>query len=165
MYVNEQTLEVVSEAQIKALFPDTSFARPFEPPAGFAKLHPPVSVPAYNTRTQTVSEAAPQKVNGVWRRTYVVRELSEQEKSVLVPQRVTMRQARLALIDAGLDGQVAAALEAMQDPVAKKKATTEWEYAQEVHRNSPLVLMLAQALGLSSAQLDELFYAAHAIQS
>ena len=76
-----------------------------------------------------------------------------------VPQAVTMRQARLALLAAGKLSQVATAIAAMPSP-AKEQAAIEWEYSTEVQRNRPFVLQLGAALGLDDAALDALFTAA-----
>lgn len=73
-----------------------------------------------------------------------------------VPDRVTMRQARLALHAAGKLAMVEAALDALPEP-PKTAARIEWDHSQEVHRNRQFVQMLGQGLGLSSQQLDELF--------
>lgn len=75
------------------------------------------------------------------------------------PKRVTMRQARLALHAAGLLHLVDAAIDNLEEP-DKTTARIEWEYSQEVHRDKPLVAMLAPALGLSESDLDDLFTAA-----
>lgn len=72
-----------------------------------------------------------------------------------IPQVVTMRQARLALLAAGLLPTVAAAVAAADDV-----ARIEWEYAQEVRRDWPTLLGLQGAVGLSDGQLDALFLAA-----
>lgn len=77
-----------------------------------------------------------------------------------VPQQVTMRQARLALLRAGLLDNVDAAIAAIPDPVQRKVAQIEWEYATVVERNSPLIQQLTPALGMTEAQMDELFAAA-----
>jgi hypothetical protein len=79
-----------------------------------------------------------------------------------VPQEVTMRQARLALSAAGLLAAVDAAISAMPEP-QKTGARIEWEYSGAVQRNKPLVLALAPALGLTEAQIDELFIQAAAL--
>lgn len=76
-----------------------------------------------------------------------------------VPQAVTMRQARLALLGAGLLPMAEAAIAALPSP-QKEAAEIEWEYAQEVQRNHGLVPAMAQALGMTEAQIDELFIAA-----
>jgi response regulator RpfG family c-di-GMP phosphodiesterase len=65
-----------------------------------------------------------------------------------------MRQARLALLQAGHLATVDAAL--AQDPAAK----IQWEYATHVYRTDALVGQMAQLLSLSDQQLDELFIAA-----
>lgn len=78
---------------------------------------------------------------------------------VVVPREVTMRQARQALILAGLDEAVEAALAAMPGTPGKL-ARAEWERSQTVQRTRPLVLQMGTALGLTSAQLDQLFIAA-----
>ena len=72
-----------------------------------------------------------------------------------IPRVVTMRQARLALLAAGLLDSVSTAIAA-----AGTAAQIEWEYAQEVRRDSGLVPAMAGALGLTDAQIDALFMAA-----
>jgi hypothetical protein len=75
-----------------------------------------------------------------------------------VPTRVTMRQARLALLGAGL-------LDAVTTAVGKadKAAQIEWEYAGFVERNAGLVPAMASALGMTDEQIDALFVAAAAL--
>ena len=75
---------------------------------------------------------------------------------------ITMRQARLALHDAGLLASVSAAIDAMPEP-DKTKAQIEWEYASEVNKNSAWVASLSAALGLNDEQLTELFNSAAAL--
>lgn len=65
---------------------------------------------------------------------------------------VTMRQARLALLAAGLLDAVEAAVGRAERPVQ-----IEWEYATVVERNSPLVVTIAAGLGLDAAAIDALF--------
>ena len=74
----------------------------------------------------------------------------------VIPTVVTMRQARLAMLDAGILTSVSDALAAMTGP-AGEAARIEWEYAAELKRDHPLVASLSAALGLTSAQLDGLF--------
>ena len=73
-----------------------------------------------------------------------------------VPQTVTMRQARLALLGAGLLPLVDDAINALPDP-PRTAARIEWDYSNEVHRDKPFVQMLGAALGLTGEQLDNLF--------
>lgn len=72
---------------------------------------------------------------------------------------VTMRQARLALLAAGVLGDVAPALAALPSP-HRDAAEIEWEYASEVRRDAPLIAAIGSALGLTEDQIDDLFEAA-----
>lgn len=65
---------------------------------------------------------------------------------------VTMRQARLALLAAGLLDAVEAAV-----ADAGRAVQIEWEYATVVERRSPLVAAIAAGLGLDDAAIDALF--------
>jgi hypothetical protein len=80
-----------------------------------------------------------------------------------VPQSVSMAQARLALIGAGLFSAIDAGLKALPEP-QRTTALTAWEYAPNVSRNGALVTTLAGQFGLTEAQLDGLFTAAAAIE-
>lgn len=72
------------------------------------------------------------------------------------PHSVTMRQARLALLEAGKLAAVNAAIAAMPSP-QKEAAQIEWEFAATVDRDSPFLQGLAPALQLDEVQLDALF--------
>lgn len=78
---------------------------------------------------------------------------------VYVPSVVTMRQARLALLQAGLLSVVEPTINSLPSPI-KEMAQIEWEYSSEVRRDRTLVRMLAQALSLDSHALDQLFLTA-----
>jgi len=77
----------------------------------------------------------------------------------VVPQVVTMRQARLALLSIGLLDQVETAIDALDEP-ARTIAKIEWDYSSEVHRDKPFVNILGSTLGLDSEAIDDLFAAA-----
>lgn len=81
---------------------------------------------------------------------------------LFVPRVVTMRQARLALLGAGLLQQVDQAISALPEP-QQSAARIEWDYSSEVHRDRAFVQQLGQALGLSDEQLDALFIQAAAL--
>lgn len=73
-----------------------------------------------------------------------------------VPFSVTMRQARLALLAAGLLDQVQTAINAL--PVETRTAAQiTWDYSTEVQRDNGLVSQLAPALGLDAEAIDALF--------
>lgn len=75
------------------------------------------------------------------------------------PLVVTMRQARIALLNAGLLQAVNASIAAMPGTDGEK-ARIDWEFSQYVERNWQLVSLLAIDLGLSPVQVDDLFVAA-----
>lgn len=80
-------------------------------------------------------------------------------QTTYVPQEVTMRQARLALLDAGLLSSVQPAINSLPEP-DKTKAQIEWEYSNALQRSNPFVTVLGTALGLDSEALDNLFITA-----
>lgn len=69
-----------------------------------------------------------------------------------VPQQVTMRQARLTLLGAGLLDDVEVVIAA-----AGRAAQLEWEYAAVVDRSNPAVAAVQQQQALTDAQIDDLF--------
>jgi multidrug resistance efflux pump len=83
-------------------------------------------------------------------------ELEKRQADAAKPKAVTMRQARLALLGAGLLSKINDALKALPSP-QKEAATIEWEYSNEVQRNGALVKQLGASLGLDDAALDKLF--------
>jgi len=76
----------------------------------------------------------------------------------VAPASITMRQARLALLQAGLLSAVSDAVSTMP-----QAAQIEWEYAVVLLRDNALVLQVAGEMGWSVDQLDELFLAAAAL--
>jgi len=75
---------------------------------------------------------------------------------------LSMRQTRLALLDAGLLSQVEDSIASLPEP-DKSKAEIEWQYAKEVYRNDDWLISLSEELGLSSSEVDDLFYNAYAL--
>ena len=73
-----------------------------------------------------------------------------------IPQIVTMRQARLALLAAGKLSQVDSVIESLPEP-HKSAARIEWDYSSEVQRDKPFVVQIGAALGYTDAELDQLF--------
>lgn len=75
-----------------------------------------------------------------------------------VPASVSARQARLALLAAGLLDTVNAAVAA-----AGGATQIEWDHATQIDRASPLLASIGAALSLTGEQVDELFRAASAL--
>ena len=74
----------------------------------------------------------------------------------IVPGAVTMRQARLALLQWGMLALVNTNIASMTG-VEGEAARIAWEFSGMVERNQPLVLSLGTTLGLTSGDLDQLF--------
>lgn len=68
---------------------------------------------------------------------------------VIIPT-LTMRQARLTLLSAGLLDEVEAAITTQENRIW-------WDYSTTVERNHPLVIAVLTALGKTAAQIDEMF--------
>jgi hypothetical protein len=101
-------------------------------------------------------------IDGEWTQLWTVREMTPEELEAAkppVPQEVTMRQARLALLAIGKLDQVAPAIESLEG-ADRNVARIEWEFSGTVARNHSLVAMLGQALGLDEPALDQLFVTA-----
>jgi hypothetical protein len=72
------------------------------------------------------------------------------------PSVVTMRQARLALLRSGLLSLVDTTIASGTDEAMK----IEWEYATTVERNWSSLITLTTDMGMTSEQLDDLFFLA-----
>lgn len=73
-----------------------------------------------------------------------------------IPTEVTMRQARLALLEAGLLDDVEAAVNAIPG-INGERARIEWSFSNTVKKNQPITQMLAQVIGLTPQQIDDMF--------
>ena len=79
--------------------------------------------------------------------------VSELPVSPLPITTVTMRQARLALLQSGLLATIETAITTGTDEAMK----VEWEYATEVKRDWASLMALTTSLGMTSLELDDLF--------
>lgn len=80
----------------------------------------------------------------------------------VVPERVSMRQARLAMLQAGILDDVETLIQQMPGEEGRA-ARIDWEYALDVKRDWPLIEALGAQLGMSGEQIDEMFIAAAGI--
>ncbi len=69
---------------------------------------------------------------------------------------ITSRQARRALLAAGKLANVDTALAALPLP-QREAAQIDWQHALTFERNHPLITTMGAALGLTDAQIDDLF--------
>ena len=78
----------------------------------------------------------------------------EPEPIIIIPQVITMRQARLQLLEVGLLDDVEASI------ALDRKSQIEWEYASEVYRQSTLIESIKETMNLTDKQIDDMFIAA-----
>jgi len=156
MWINPQTEQVFTQhAAIRAAFPSFSFPSEMtEDDIAFAGLLQvvPTAPPAHDPATHQAVPVAPVLDGGIWLQQWEVIPLPPPA----VPAAVTMRQARLALLGAGLLDDIDAAINSLPSP-QKEAARIEWEYSREVQRHNGFVSVLAPMLGLTEAQIDSLF--------
>lgn len=86
----------------------------------------------------------------------------EPQLEPVTPDAVTMRQAQLALLGAGVLDAAEAAIAAMPGGEGRA-AQIEWKCATELRRDHPLVAGLGQGLGLDAKAIDSLFIQASQI--
>jgi hypothetical protein len=79
--------------------------------------------------------------------------IEEYDVPDIVPEKISMRQCRLVLLQQNLLNDV----QALIDTAGNEAYKIEWEYASEVYRNAALVQIIAQELPLTEEQVDELF--------
>lgn len=104
-----------------------------------------------------VTEETPMFLGNACYQNWSERDFTEAEKSERRQAMVVeMRQARLALLQAGLLSSVEAAIAGLEEPV-KSYVEIEWEYSITFERAHEWVQSFSSALGLSEEQLDKLF--------
>jgi hypothetical protein len=114
MYINTITWAYpVSESEIRAAFPNTSFPVPFQAPDGYAVVFP-TPQPAYDPVIRIVRETSPQFVNakGIWEQRWevvprfteytdgqgVVHTVAEQEAAAIAADQQARQQALISQI-------------------------------------------------------------------
>ena len=150
----------LSLAQVRRAFPSVSFAAVPDPQAllalGVVAVQA-VAAPDHDPDTQQLIEGQPVPHPEGWAQTWTVTDLPPEEIAARAQARraalvCTPRQARRALIEAGLLGAVTAWI-----ATADAETQIDWEFATEIRRDWPPIAACAAALGLTAAQLDGLF--------
>jgi len=70
---------------------------------------------------------------------------------------ITRAQAKAALIVTGMISLVQPAIDAIEDPLQRALAQNDWDERLHFERNNPTLAAMAAALGMTDAQLDDLF--------
>lgn len=77
---------------------------------------------------------------------------------------ITPRQLRLTLVRSGIPlTSVSDAIDALSNGLAKEEAKIEWEYATTFQRNSPTLMVIADALYMTPEAVDALWTQAMAV--
>lgn len=120
------------------------------------KLYQPVEADPV-PEGKLIASTSVKRVDGVVKYVHALEDVP-----VIIPQSISMRQARLALLQAGLLSSVEAAIDAIAEP-ERTAARIEWEYATEMKRDHTLIETLAVGLSLTPEQIDQLFQTAVAL--
>lgn len=128
MYINIDTSQYpVSESDIKAAFPNTSFPVPFTPPDGYAWVFP-TPQPVFDPVIRVAREIAPElTVKGTWEQRWeVVPKFTEYTDDLGVTHTVAEQEAAAIAADqaaknAALQASVVAATQARLDDFARTR--------------------------------------------
>lgn len=115
--------------------------------------------PEFDPLLQERLELDPILTDGIWVQRWKVSNINPakaRERWLADHGVVSMAQARLALMQSGKLASIDTAIAAMPEP-DKSSAMVLWEYSTIIRRSDPLVQSLATAIGLTSAQVDDLF--------
>lgn len=155
MYINTQTLQYpVSEADIRAEYPNTSFPVPFVPPEHYEPvLEGPV--PAYDAITHYHVEVQPGKAGGVWMRHYEVLAI---EPEIIAERIASHRHRMLAAVNAACDAKLKELAQSYPDGEVKSWPTQVAE-AEALRKGpdaaTPLLSAVAAARGVPLDVLAE----------
>lgn len=164
MYYQPETGRVFGlHSEIRAALPHVMFGASItEEDLAFVGVFPLHGAAPEVEADQIAERLAVDLVDEQWTQLWTVRDMTPEELEAAkppVPQEVTMRQARLALLAIGKLDRVAPAIESLTGP-GRDKARIEWEFSGTVARSHSLVAMLGVVLGLDEAELDQLFVTA-----
>lgn len=163
----------ITESEIRAAHPNTSYPRPMpaEVP-GYVGVQD-VARPDFDPITQNAVEVQPVQVDGVWTQQWEVSALSDDivathiaaAYAASIPPSVTRRQAKTLMEltphpEHGDLWQAAlAAASAISDPTTRIVTVNYLKESLNFERPQVLV-MASQLLGMTEAQVDQLFIAA-----
>ncbi len=160
MYINKVTNELIEDGEVSLMFANVSFPNGALDEAFLAKQNI-VKVeyeaqPVIDDFTQYIEQ---DKFATLENGAYIIKyrvlpktevEIVEYRKSQ-VPQSITPLQAKLQLLKLGLLDEVEALV------TGDRTAQLYWEYASVVERDNAVLLLMANSVGLTSEQVDEMF--------
>lgn len=83
-----------------------------------------------------------------------------EQRAALIPESVTKRQARQELFLAGVLDAVQPAIDGIPDPVQRQLIQIYWDESAEYELNHPELQAMAQAIGFTQTQLEDMFISA-----
>ena len=160
MYINKVTNELIEDNNVVLMFANVSFPNGVLDESFLAKQNI-VKVeyeaqPGIDDFTQKVEQDKLATLeNGVYIIKYRVLpktevEITEYRKSQ-VPKSITPLQTKLQLLKLGLLDEVEVLV------TGDRTAQLYWEYASVVERDNAVLLLMANSIGLTSEQVDEMF--------
>jgi len=126
------------------------------------KSPPPTVVNTYVVRDGVEQDALGNWVEK-WKSVPLTAEEIANLNKKIVPEDVAMWQSRDLLIKYDLLDNVIATIAAIQDPVARKRAESKFEFSNTVRRNDSLLNYVMTQAGFTSEQVDDWFIEAHAL--
>ena len=160
MYINKVTNELIEDNNVVLMFANVSFPNGVLDEAFLAKQNI-VKVeyeaqPVIDDFTQDVEQDKFATLdNGVYTIKYRVLPKTEDEiveySKSQVPKSITPLQAKLQLLKLGLLDEVEALV------TGDRTSQLYWEYASVVERDNAVLLLMANNMGLTSEQVDEMF--------
>lgn len=160
MYINRITNELIEDGEVVLMFANVSFPNGVLDESFLAKQNI-VKVeyearPVIDDFTQKVEQDKLATLeNGVYIIKYRVLPKTEVEiveyRKSQVPQSITPLQAKLQLLKLGLLDEVEALV------TGDRTAQLYWEYTSVFERDNAVLLLMAEQLGLTSEQVDEMF--------
>lgn len=147
--------------QLREARPFTSFPDPIPEnliaEQGFSEVKL-VPAPPYDQISENLIELPPIEIDGVWTQQWEVTQATTEEIAQRVERKrqamiVSPLQAKVELLERTLLDEVEAVIAASADPVI----TLAWNSATEFVRLSPLVALIAEAMGWDDVYLDALF--------
>ncbi len=163
MYINKVTNEFIEDGEVSLMFANVSFPNGVLDESFLAKQN----IVKVEYEAQPVIDDFTQKVeqdklatleNGVYTIKYRVLPKTEVEiveyRKSQVPQSITPLQSKLQLLKLGLLDEVEALV------TGDRTAQLYWEYASVIERDNAVLLLMANSIGLTSEQVDEMFIAA-----
>lgn len=154
--------KIVTEQEYRLNNPNKMFPAVLVPDDADPILKSPPPVVA---NARAIRDGVEQDALGNWVEKWKSIPLSAEEIANLnkkvVPQFVAMWQARDVLIKHDLIDDVVGFIEAIVDPVERRRAQSKFEFSNTVQRNDPLVNYVVGKAGYSQSQIDDLFIEAN----